>query len=388
MRDWLRVALVMFGIGWGANQFAPMLLVYRQYQQQSESAVAAMLGAYAIGLVPALLVAGGYSDRHGRRSAVRLAAVLSVAASAVLIAGVGHPVWLYLGRLLAGVATGAVMAAGSPWVRQLSRDAAPGAGARRTAVALSGGFGAGPVVAGLVAQWAPWPLVLPYLVHIALMLAIIPGMRSVPDTHSRATSPAKLTLITPTSVRPQFLIGVGLWAPLVFGTATISFATLPSQVSDATAGLPIAFSGSIAGVTLLAGIGVQPAAQRLNQRSRTLATVCGLALAAFGLLAGAGVSASTASARVLAVPVVAAVLGSAYGALLVSGLVEVEHLGGPEDHGALVAIYYALTYVGFAVPYLLTRLEPVAPIAFWLVLAAAGALLMIPAKALVGHAET
>jgi hypothetical protein len=29
MRPWARVALAMFAVGWGANQFSPMLIVYR-----------------------------------------------------------------------------------------------------------------------------------------------------------------------------------------------------------------------------------------------------------------------------------------------------------------------------------------------------------------------
>ena len=62
VRSWTRVALAMFGIGWGANQFAPMLLVYRANQHLSEAAVTAMFGVYALGLIPALLVAGSSSQ--------------------------------------------------------------------------------------------------------------------------------------------------------------------------------------------------------------------------------------------------------------------------------------------------------------------------------------
>ncbi len=29
MKPWMRVALAMFVVGWGANQFSPLLLVYR-----------------------------------------------------------------------------------------------------------------------------------------------------------------------------------------------------------------------------------------------------------------------------------------------------------------------------------------------------------------------
>jgi hypothetical protein len=44
-------------------------------------------------------------------------------------------------------------------------------------------------------------------------------------------------------------------------------------------------------------------------------------------------------------------LGLAYGLCLVSGLRQAEHLAGAHDRGAVVACYFALSYVGFAAPY-------------------------------------
>ena len=48
--------------------------------------------------------------------------------------------------------------------------------------------------------------------------------------------------------------------------------------------------------------------------------------------------------------VAAAVLGLAYGMLLVSGLQEVQRIAGPEDLAGLTAVYYSITYLGFFVP--------------------------------------
>ena len=53
--------------GWGANQFTPMLLLYRSQLGLSAAIVEAMFGLYAIGLIPGLLVGGSASDRIGRR---------------------------------------------------------------------------------------------------------------------------------------------------------------------------------------------------------------------------------------------------------------------------------------------------------------------------------
>ena len=50
----------------------------------------------------------------------------------------------------------------------------------------------------------------------------------------------------------------------------------------------------------------------------------------------------------------AIVLGCAYGLCLVAGLIEVQTLASPGTLAGLTAVYYALTYLGFAAPYLLT----------------------------------
>lgn len=86
-------------------------------------------------------------------------------------------------RGLAGTASGGVFAAGSAWVQELSRaagdeDAAP----RRTALALSSGFAAGPLVTGALAAVVPAPLVLAYIPHLILAGLALLGLRTVRET--------------------------------------------------------------------------------------------------------------------------------------------------------------------------------------------------------------
>ncbi|MGQ4424452.1 MFS transporter, partial [Streptomyces violaceoruber] len=163
MAGWIRVASAMFVVGWGANQFSPLLLVYRQ-GAVSESVVTLAFGAYAFGLVPMLLLAVPLARRFGRATTIRAALAVSGVASLILLTG-GDRTWaLVIGRLLAGVASGAGFGPGTAWVKDLSAHTASGTGARRAAVALSAGFGGGPLVAGALAEWAPAPEVLPYAV--------------------------------------------------------------------------------------------------------------------------------------------------------------------------------------------------------------------------------
>jgi hypothetical protein len=360
-RHWLAVAAVMFGVGWGANQFTSLLIAYHQHRGFALSVNEALFGIYALGLIPALLVGGPASDRWGRGKVVRPAAVMSVAATLVLMVGAHSTPLLFVGRFLAGTVSGAVFAAGTAWVKELSvppfdRAAGEQSGARRAAIGLSTGFGLGPLAAGLIAQWAPAPLVLAYLPHLAVMALVLPGLWRVPETvpHLAGAGPSLATrLRVPAAAHPRFLSVVLPTAPWVFGAASVSFAVLPSVVSGRTQGFGIAFAGLIAALTLGVGVAIQPMARRFDRVGSPRGAVAGLTLVAVGMAAAALAAELTNPILVLAA---SAILGGGYGVCLVGGLLEVQRIAGPDELAGLNAVFYALTYVGFALPIVLTEL--------------------------------
>jgi hypothetical protein len=88
----------------------------------------------------------------------------------------------------------------------------------------------------------------------------------------------------------------------------------------------------------------------------------------------AGTLLGAVAAEALSWPLVvpaAALLGCGYGLCIVSGLLETQRLSRSEDLASLTAIYYALTYVGFAAPIILAELERVAAAPFLLLLTGA-----------------
>jgi predicted MFS family arabinose efflux permease len=357
---WVRAASALFGVGWGANQFASLLLAYRDDRHLSVSTAQALFGVYAVGLIPALLIGGPLSDRWGRRRVAIPAALASVLATAVLVLGDHSVAALYAGRFLAGVSSGAMFAAGTAWVKELSMspfDASAGeqAGARRAAIALSAGFGFGPVIAGVIAQWAPDPLLTAYVPHLLVMGLVLVAISRVPETvrsEHRATRVAGMLRVAAAG-HPRFLAVVTPLAPWVFTAPSISFAVLPGLVAAHTHGYAIAFSALSAGVTLGFGVLVQPLARRLDAVDDARGAAAGLTAIVAGLLVGA-VAAHEGSWP--AVLVAATALGSGYGLCLVSGLLEVQRIAPPEQLAGLTAVFYALTYVGFAAPIVLAEL--------------------------------
>ncbi|MCP9485149.1 MAG: MFS transporter [Gaiellaceae bacterium MAG52_C11] len=345
-RAWLPLALLLVAVGWGANQFAPLLLVYRDTLDLSDTTRAAAFGVYAAGLVPGLLLGGPASDRFGRRRLVGAGALLSALASIALVVGsLGTP-GLFAGRLLAGVASGVVFSAGGAWMTELSRGAAPGTGARRAAVAMTLGFGGGPLVAGFLAELLPAPDVLPYVVHLALMAVVIPLARRIPETvAARSPTAPRIRLRVPEPARSAFWLTVAPMAPWVFALPTIAFAALPAEIGEVR-GLAIAYSGAITAIGAFTGVLVQPVGRRFGEER---GAALGLALGVAGLVV-AMVAVTTAGPVLLVI--VSLLLGCGYGLCLTAGLRLIETLALPAERGALTGIYYALTYVGFAAPFL------------------------------------
>jgi predicted MFS family arabinose efflux permease len=360
---------VLFAVGWGANHFAPLLPVYRRALDLDPAAPALLYGVYALGLLPGLLVAGPLSDRLGRRALVRPAAFAALVASALLGALGGSFFALLAGRFAYGLAAGAAMSPGAVWVSELSQDAGPGVGARRATIALSAGFGLGPLFSGLLAQWAPWPTVTPYVAHTAALALAILGGTGAPETRPpRAIAGPLLRLhFTPTGGR-RFLREVLPMAPFVFGFPTIAFAGLPSLLlfSKGAAPLPapLALTGLLSGVTLLTGVLAQPFTRRYTPE---VTSRLGLLFGAAGL--GVGALAAAANAPLLLV-LAAPLLGAGYGVCMTSGLRLLEAVAPPETRGGLTGLYYVLTYLGFAAPWLLALAVRVVPAAW--VLGAAG----------------
>ena len=377
---WRWPALVMFAVGYGANQFVPLLAVYRRTLALSDAQATAIFGVYALGLVPGLLLTGPASDRHGRRPLMLGFAALSLVATAVLITGRWGTWGLYAGRLLTGVVSGAVFSVGTAWVKELSDDAPAGAGARRGALALTAGFAVGPLVAGLLAQWAPEPELLPYLLHLLVAAVALVLLTRAPETVPARTGgprPARRALAR-SARSPRFTRVVVPLGPWVFGSVTLVFTTLSAHASGPAWGLSVAFPGALAALALGAGIVVQPLGRRLQDGSAARGTA-DAAATGLGLVTGGCLAAAAATARpsVAAATGAAVLLGAGYGFCIISGLREVEHLAPADELGSLVAIFYSLAYSGLAVPYLLALAAPHVGYPVALLLAAVAAALTL-----------
>lgn len=354
---WIAVAAAVFAIAWGGNEFTPLLTMYRLEHGFSDFIVDILLFAYVLGIVPGLLLGGPLSDRFGRRALMLPAPVFAIAGSAVLAAGASQAAVLFTGRVLSGISIGLAMAVGGSWLTELSRApydhrALASAGPRRMAMSLTAGFALGAAAAGALAQWGPWPSVVPYAVHIVLTAVVLVPLFWVPETrvsipaHVRS-APLLADLKIPSAGHRRFWFVVVPVAPWVFGAAAAAYAVLPNLMTERSAGMPIAFGALLCLLALGCGFGVQALGRKIDKPG----TARGV-LTAFALLVAALPLAALAAAT-LSVPLViaaACVLGAGYGMALVAGLLEVQRIATPDDLAGLNAVFYSLSYLGFAVP--------------------------------------
>lgn len=352
---WLPPALSLLLVGWGANQFASMLAFYQDAYGYTQLTVTSMLGIYVAGLLPALLIGGRFSDRLGRRKTSVVALLTTIIASVLMIGGVWAGSFIFLGRLLAGVATGLAMAATSSWVKEFSQapwnpNTPVGAGARRASLFTAGGFWLGPVSSGLLANFAPAPEILPYLTHIVLCLPFLIILSRLPETRLTAdTGGAGRGASSPEAypgASRRFWTIVGPGAPWVFGAGTIGFAVVPALMASLGEQL-LLYSTIAVAVTLGSGVLVQPLARRLDKPDSARASLTALALSITGLLLGIGAGLWQNPWMGL---LASTLLGAGYGLMLVASMLETQRTASAEHLGSAMGTYYTLAYAGFLAP--------------------------------------
>ncbi|MEU4532112.1 MFS transporter [Micromonospora sp. DT53] len=164
----------------------PLYVLYQKRDGFSSLTVTVVFAVYAVGVVLSLFMAGHISDWVGRRRMVAWSLVTDLAAGVVfLLPGLAS---LIAARFLSGIAVGMLTATATAYLMELHTKARPGASRRRAdlvaASANLGGIGLGPLVAGFLAEYAPRPLTVPYLVFEGL-LAI--GLIAVLASHETVT---------------------------------------------------------------------------------------------------------------------------------------------------------------------------------------------------------
>jgi predicted MFS family arabinose efflux permease len=259
---------------------SPLYGLYRTRDHLSAIMITVVYAIFAAGAIGTLLAVPAIAQRIGRRGVMLSAVTTMMVAAGLLAAWKGLPI-LITGRLLTGVAAGLASGTAIAYLIELRLRADPKAsmaGARNIGAAITvGALGIGPLIAGGLAQWASWPLTLPYLVFLALGVAGLVGLWFVPETGTRNQQPQTVDN-QKGSRRARLPISAAAGTLSAYGASGL-FAGLAGLILTATLGHP---SHALAGATLFlvfsSGVAAQVATTRLQaQRVLALGTISMLA---------------------------------------------------------------------------------------------------------------
>ncbi|WP_344362390.1 MFS transporter [Streptomyces gobitricini] len=339
-------AAAVFAIGMaGTTLPTPLYGLYRRELGFSELMVTVVFASYAVGVILTLLLAGNHSDVAGRRP-VLLCALGFAAASAVCFLLEGGLPALFAGRVLSGFSAGLLSGAGTVTVLEL---AAPGRKSRASLAATAanmGGLGCGPLLSGLLAQYAPLPLSLPFLAHLALVagacVIVLLLPETVPDARPRVR-PRPRGLYVPARVRGVFTPSA-LAAFAGFSLLGLFTAVAPSFVSHTLGIGNLAVSGLVVFSVFLSSTAGQSLTGRVPVRTALplgcLVLVGGLLLVGASLWAGS-----------LALLVGGAVCGGlGQGLAFRAALTAVGDAAPPAHRAATVSSFFVVAYTGISLP--------------------------------------
>jgi len=329
---------------------SPLYGLYERQLHLSSLTITLVYAVHALGVVGSLLLAGHVSDWYGRR-AVLIPAIALAAVAAVMFIAWQSLAGLIVARLLTGVALGAGVATATAYIADL--DGAPGGAPTRragivTTIANVGGIGFGPLVAGVLARYAPDGLTLPYVVVLAALVSAVVAVIVSPEGHAPIHPrphyrPQRLR--APATGRDRFLAAVaGVF--LAFSAGGV----IAGLTGTLLAGPLHHPSPALAGLVIFLAFGSGVVAQTTTTAwpVRRL-VVIGIATMTVGL------AVLVASAWVASLPLFligGVVAGAGVGGIFRASLGIVISTSDPQDRAGALALFFVAGYAGVSLPVL------------------------------------
>jgi MFS family permease len=328
----------------GTTLPTPLYGLYRQQFGFSELMITVIFATYAAGVIASLVLFGRLSDQIGRRRVLLPGLVLSALSAMCFLAANGLPL-LLVGRVLSGLSAGIFTGTATATLVDLAPPNGRGRATLVATMANMGALGTGPLLAGLLSQWAGSPLRLTFWVDLALLVPAAIGIWAMPEPVARTNHP-RLRPRAPTvpkEMRSTFtqaaLAGFAGFAVLgLLAAVTPDFLGQELGVtSTALVGLVVfaAFAASTAGQVAL-----QFVPERVAIPAGAGALIAGMGFLALGL-------ASSSLALLVLGGVIA---GFGQGLSFRAGLAAVNERSPAAERGAVASSFFIVMYVAISLP--------------------------------------
>jgi MFS family permease len=334
----------------GTNVPSPLYGVYRQEWGFSAGVLTLIFASYVAALIPSLLVFGRLSDEVGRRRTVLIGLLVAVCGAALFFLAQGVA-WLFAARAVQGVAVGLTSGAATAAIAELHSRGNRRAAALLTTVALTGGSALGPLFGGLVAQYGPGPLALPYLAYLCLLIPAMLSLWAVmPETVEKRLEGKPVTA----SLRPRLpRVSADILGSFALGSSAcfvgwavtgLFLALVPSYVAELLGLSNLAVGGG----AVFAMLGASTLAQLFMKRtSHRRAMVLG----SLALVAGLGLLVLSVPTHSLW-PLFGSTLldGFGLGLAFMGGLGLVGKVAPSENRAEVLSACYVVIYLGVGLP--------------------------------------
>lgn len=325
----------------GAYLPSPLYPGYQEAFGAGDLFMTLTYATFALTSIPALLLLGPASDALGPRT-VLLWGIAAAALGSLCFAFADGPGRLIVGRSVQGIALGAATGAAVTLINSGERASVDHRAVVTAGVAFVGGTAAGPIAAGLLAQYLPAPHTLPFLLHLVLLWIGWNRVRSLPRKEGaslrqwRPTRPR-----VPAALQPLFR-AAALTGFLAWTTAGLFLSVIPTLL-DRAGQYDLAVVGGIIGTVLLCSLLAQPAVPALGFRGAQLSGLAALLLSLVLLT-------FSFSGPTFLISVAAVVAGAGHGLAYGGASAAVENAVSPEQRGAVTGALYIAFYSGAGVP--------------------------------------
>lgn len=322
--------------------------LYVQYSMEfgfGPSTVTVVFASYAIGTLTALLLFGHLSDQMGRRPILFAAIFTGALSTSAFLCATNVP-WLIAGRFLSGAAIGLVTSAATAALAELQPS---GDHARASLVATAAnmaGIGAGPVVAGALAAWAPEPTKLVFWIYLAVLGIGFVVAVAIPETAPGIREKTRFTPQRPSipaNLRQELpMLGAAIVAG--FGSMGVLTALVPTFLHDMLDQESPFVAGSIVSTLFAAVVLVQIA---VRHQSSLWAIQAGLVCIPAGLALS---TVALATKSLVLLPIGLVVAGAGVGATFSGTLTRVQEASDDDDRAATLTSYFIVAYCAVALP--------------------------------------
>ena len=331
------VALLVFTMG--PRIITPLLPLYAGEFNLSNGTLTLLFATYTATVVPTMLVAGNLSDRVGRKR-VLIPAMLVLGAGSIVFAFTETVPMLFVGRVLQGLAVGMFLGVGTAFVVDHAIPAKRAVAAMAAGAFFRLGFGLGPGMAGLVAEYWGNPIHRPFEVHLVLLAVGLGCVMVASETVPRRKFKIEVRVGVPKGQMRGF---AGFMAPAAF---TMSFmegtvlSVVPLYLYKTLGERNVAIAG-LCGFLVLGLGGMTPIFTRNIAPRKAVMIGLGVSALVTWLIAAAAVAGSA-----VLVVVAAGIIGFVNGLILQGATVICGTVVPLQERGKLLSSLYMCAYAG------------------------------------------